>query len=96
MMKDLSMLQQPKYTGILEEEEPKTPEPTKEKKKTTAKKEQGRPPLPIEEKRNVLVKVYLTRAERENLTEKISNAAEGFKISDSQFLRKLLSDNDLI
>jgi hypothetical protein len=98
-MKDLTMLKKGNYTGILEDnkqKEKQAPKLPKKQKKTPPKKQQGRPQLNKGEKRTELVKIYLTQAERKKLSNKIAYAVEGFKIPESQFLRKILIDNDLI
>lgn len=95
--KDLSLLQKPTHTGILEEttpEEktaaPKQAAPNGKKQKTT-----GRPT--VEEKRNLPIRTYLTKAEKAKLIQKMKEIApSGIELSEAQFLRKVLIDSDLI
>lgn len=94
--KDLSLLKKPDHKGLLEEtKEPASPAKTKTKK-AQPKKATGRPPVKDEEKRTEFVRTYLTKAEKAKFQEKIKAFAPGIEISESNFLRKVLIDNDLI
>lgn len=95
-MKDLSLLKKPTDKGILDENIKEEREETKPQRTQKKSKLKGRPPLNKEEKRTELVKIYLTKTEREKLLGKIDAAVQGYQIPESQFLRKLLVDNDLI
>jgi hypothetical protein len=95
-MKDLSLLKKPTDKGILDEEPKEKQEEAKPQRTQKKSKPSGRPPLNKEEKRTELVKIYLTKTEREKLLKKIEATVQGYQIPESQFLRKLLVDNDLI
>lgn len=92
-MKDISLLKKPVYKGILEDKNEISQGESiiKSKQKTI-----GRPPLEQGEKKTEFVRIYLTKIEKEKLSNKIATIVPGFQISKSQFIRKLLIDNDCI
>jgi len=96
-MKDLSGLKKPNPDGIFEEPEKKEQTVSPPKKQGVAGKGKlGRMPLKDEEKKTEVVKAYLSPAEKEIFEQKLAELGHGFKIPESQFIRKLLSDNGLI